>query len=224
MNHVKNPNSSGSIRTACALLLLVILTGFFFLPNFLAAAKAPPPAPGTKLETATFGMGCFWCSQALFEKFKGVTGIVCGYAGGHTANPTYEDVCSDQTGHAEVVKITYDPKVITYSQLLDIFWDVHDPTTPDQQGDDIGSQYRSIILYKNPEQQRLAEASKKAEEAKLKKPVTTQIVPLTAFYRAEEYHQDYFKKNPHAPYCVMVISPKLMKLELHPPDTVKPSR
>jgi peptide-methionine (S)-S-oxide reductase len=221
---MERSRSASWLRTLAALVLVSGLAGIFFLPNLLSAAKEPPPAPGTKLETATFGMGCFWCSQALFEKFKGITGVVCGYAGGHTANPTYEDVCSDQTGHAEVVQLTYDPKVISYAQLLDIFWDVHDPTTPDQQGDDVGSQYRSIILYETPEQQRLAEASKKAEEAKLKKPVTTEIVPLQAFYRAEDYHQDYFKKNPHAPYCLAVISPKLVKLELHPPDTVKPSR
>ena len=147
---MKIPRTLGAVRTIFALVLLAILTGIFFLPNLLSASKEQPPAPGTKLETATFGMGCFWCSQALFEKFKGIDGIVCGYAGGHTANPTYEDVCSDQTGHAEVVQISYDPKVITYAQLLDIFWDVHDPTTPDQQGDDVGSQYRSIILYEKP--------------------------------------------------------------------------
>jgi peptide-methionine (S)-S-oxide reductase len=222
---VQNRSSpTGSIRTVLALLLLAVLAAFFFLPNLLSASKEPAPPPGTKLDTAVFGMGCFWCSQALFEKFKGVVHIDCGYAGGHTVNPTYEDVCGDQTGHAEVVKITYDPAQISYSQLLDIFWDVHDPTTPDQQGDDVGSQYRSIILYETPEQQKLAEASKKVEQAKLGKPVTTEIVPLKAFYRAEEYHQDYFKKNPHAAYCALVISPKLLKLELHPPDTVKPTR
>ncbi len=166
-------------------------------------------------------MGCFWCAQALFEKFGGITQTVVGYAGGHTVNPTYEDVCTDQTGHAETVQITFDPQKITYQQLLEVFWDVHDPTTLNAQGPDEGTQYRSIILYSNPEQQRLAEASKKEEAAKLGKPVTTEIVPLTAFYRAEEYHQDYFKKNPHAPYCLFEISPKLLKLELNPPKDVK---
>ena len=173
-------------------------------------------------QTATFGMGCFWCAQALFEKFRGVVHVDCGYAGGHTVDPSYEDVCSDQTGHAEVVRITYDPSQISYQQLLDIFWDVHDPTTLDRQGADEGTQYRSIILYENPEQQKLAEASKAAEQARLSAPVTTEIVPLTAFYRAEEYHQDYFKKHPYAPYCLFVISPKLQKLETHPPNSVKP--
>jgi peptide-methionine (S)-S-oxide reductase len=180
-----------------------------------------PPAPAAKLETATFGLGCFWCAQALFEKFQGVDQVVCGYAGGHTANPTYEDVCSDQTGHAEVVQITYDPAKISYSQLLEIFWDVHDPTTLNQQGPDEGTQYRSIILYNSPKQKELAEASKSEQEALLKKTVTTQVVPLTAFYRAEEYHQDYFKKHPHAPYCLFEISPKVEKLEKNPPQGVK---
>jgi peptide-methionine (S)-S-oxide reductase len=200
--------------------------GVLFFKIKPLAGKTPDPTPaGTSAtsQTATFGMGCFWCAQALFEKFSGITHIDCGYAGGHTANPTYEDVCSDQTGHAEVVRITFDPSKITYQQLLDIFWDVHDPTTLDRQGDDEGTQYRSIILYENPEQKQLAEASKQAEQAKLKMPVTTEIVPLTAFYRAEEYHQDYFKKNPWAPYCVFVISPKLQKLEAHPPSDVKPN-
>ena len=187
----------------------------------LAADAATSPPGGPHLETATFGLGCFWCAQALYEKFTGVTQVVCGYAGGHTVNPTYEDVCGDQTGHAETVQITFDPAKISYAQLLEIFWDVHDPTTLNQQGDDIGTQYRSIILYETPEQQKIAEESKKAEAAKLGQPVTTEIVPLNAFYRAEEYHQDYFKKNPHAPYCAFVISPKVQKLEAHPPPGVK---
>ena len=207
-------------------LVLVAVLGAYFLNATLAADKTPDPtpaAPSANLQTATFGMGCFWCAQALFQKFSGVTHIDCGYAGGHTVNPTYEDVCTDQTGPAEVVQITYDPSKITYQQLLDIFWDVHDPTTLDRQGNDSGTQYRSIILYENPEQQKLAEASKTAEEAKLKEPVTTEIVPLTAFYKAEDYHQDYFKKHPYQPYCIFEISPKIQALEAHPPASVKPS-
>jgi peptide-methionine (S)-S-oxide reductase len=203
------------------LLLLAAGLPAFFSPRSLAAdAPASPSGGGPRMETATLGMGCFWCAQALYEKFTGVTGIVCGYAGGHTVNPTYEDVCTDQTGHAEVVQITFDPAKISYAQILEIFWDVHDPTTLDRQGDDEGTQYRSIILYETPAQQKIAEASKKAEEARIGQPVTTEIVPLTAFYRAEEYHQDYFKKNPHAPYCAFVISPKVQKLEAHPPAGV----
>ncbi|PWU09980.1 MAG: peptide-methionine (S)-S-oxide reductase [Verrucomicrobia bacterium] len=186
----------------------------------IGMAAEPTPAK-TSQQTATFGMGCFWCSQALFEKFSGITHIDCGYAGGHTLNPTYEDVSSGQTGHAEVVRLTFDPSKITYQQLLDIFWDVHDPTTLNRQGADEGTQYRSIILYETPEQKKLAEASKQREQAKFGKPLTTEIVPLGKFYRAEEYHQDYFKKNPTAPYCLFVISPKLRKLEAHPPQGIQ---
>jgi peptide-methionine (S)-S-oxide reductase len=208
------------------ILSIVLIAGLAFVFFFVNAAtqeKAVPAPPvfSGKTETATFGMGCFWCSQALFEKFGGITKTVVGYAGGHTVNPTYEDVCGDQTGHAETIQITFDPSKISYSQLLDIFWNVHDPTTLNQQGADEGTQYRSIILYQSPEQKQLAEASKMAEQARLGKPVTTEIVPLTTFYPAEDYHQDYFKKNPHAPYCLFVIDPKLVKLELHPPATVK---
>jgi len=216
-----NSKMTPYLRRVAAVMLAAALGSISFVAR---AADTPAPAPAAgQTETATFGLGCFWCAQALFEKFTGVTHVVCGYAGGHTVNPTYEDVCTDQTGHAEVVQVTYDPSKITYQQLLDVFWDVHDPTTPNQQGDDVGTQYRSIILYETPEQQKLAEASKKAEEAKLKQPVSTEIVPLTAFYRAEEYHQDYFKKNPHQPYCIFVISPKLQKLEAHPLPNYNPA-
>ena len=210
-------------RSSIYSLAAVVLASALGLVS-LNAADAPTAtaAPPAKTETATFGMGCFWCAQALFEKFGGITHIDCGYAGGHTENPTYEDVCTDQTGHAEVVRITYDPSKISYQQLLEIFWDVHDPTTLNQQGNDEGTQYRSIILYETPEQQKLAEASKAAEEAKLKQPVTTEIVPLKAFYRAEEYHQDYFKKNPYQPYCIFEISPKVKALEANPPAGIKP--
>ena len=211
-----------SFRLLFAFLVAALALVFFLVHATPDDKTVPAPAPASgKTETATFGMGCFWCSQALFEKFGGITRTVVGYSGGHTVNPTYEDVCTDQTGHAETIQITYDPAKISYSQLLDIFWNVHDPTTLNQQGADEGTQYRSIILYNSPEQKQLAEASKKAEEARLGKPVTTEIVPLTAFYPAEDYHQDYFKKNPHAPYCLFVIDPKLVKLELHPPASVK---
>jgi peptide-methionine (S)-S-oxide reductase len=206
------------MRLPTKLAIFLCLFAMTMVTQVSADDKAVPS------QTAVFGIGCFWCAQALFEKFNGVTHIDCGYAGGHTVNPTYEDVCSDQTGHAEVVKITFDPSKISYSQLLDIFWDVHDPTTLDRQGDDEGTQYRSIILYQNPEQKELAESSKKAEEAKLGQPVTTEIVPLQAFYRAEEYHQEYFKKHPTAPYCAYVISPKLEKLETHPPPGITPEK
>jgi peptide-methionine (S)-S-oxide reductase len=178
------------------------------------AAPAPTPAPAT-LQHAVLGMGCFWCSQALYERFRGVEHITCGYAGGTVPNPTYEDVSSGTTGHAEVVDIAFDPAQITYAQLLDIFWDVHDPTTLNRQGNDEGTQYRSLILYQNDEQKKEAEASLQAAQKKSTTPIVTQIEPLKAFYPAEDYHQDYYKKHPNAPYCLFVISPKLHKLEKH---------
>ncbi|MDE1171204.1 MAG: peptide-methionine (S)-S-oxide reductase MsrA [Verrucomicrobium sp.] len=174
-----------------------------------------PAAP--KAETAVFGMGCFWCSEALYKKFKGVEKIVCGYAGGQRPNPTYEQVCTGATGHAEVVEITYDPAVITYRQLLEIFWDVHDPTTLNRQGNDVGTQYRSVIFYQGDAQKQEAEASKKEAAARFHQEIVTEISPLPAFYPAEDYHQDYFRKHPDVPYCAYVISPKLQKLEQHPP-------
>lgn len=205
-----------------SIALSVLLTALLMMIDPLhaatpAASTAPTPTPAPKTETAVFGMGCFWCSQALFEKFKGITHIVCGYAGGTMVNPTYEDVSSGTTGHAEVVEITFDPSVITYQQLLDIFWEVHDPTTLNQQGADTGTQYRSIILYTTEEQHQIAEASKKVALAKFKT-ITTEIVPLKTFYPAEDYHQEYFKKHPDVPYCAYVISPKIEKLEAHHPE------
>ncbi len=176
-------------------------------------AKSDSPSP---IQTATFGMGCFWCTEALYERFQGVGKIACGYTGGSIENPAYEEVCSGTTGHAEVAQITFDPKVISYAQLLEIFWEVHDPTTLNRQGADAGTQYRSIILYENEEQKKLAEASKIEAQKKSKKLIVTEIVPLKVFYLAEEYHQAYFKNHPNVPYCVSVISPKLQKLEKHP--------
>lgn len=168
-------------------------------------------------EKATFGAGCFWCVEAAFQHVPGVLSVVSGYAGGTAPNPTYEQVCSGTTGHTEVVHITFDSKVISYSELLDIFWEIHDPTTPNRQGNDIGPQYRSIILYHSDEQKRLAEQKKRelSDSGIWKKPVITEIVPFTAFYKAEDYHQNYFKNNPQQPYCVFVIRPKLEKLKSH---------
>lgn len=168
-----------------------------------------------KLERATFGGGCFWCVEAIFERVKGVEKVVSGYAGGDVPHPTYEQVCTGTTGHAEVVQITYDPTVITFDDLLEIFWKTHDPTTPNRQGADVGPQYRSIILYHNQEQKEKAEYYKrKLEEEKVySKPIVTEIVPLTAFYPAEEYHQNYYERNPRQPYCSFVIQPKIEKFE-----------
>lgn len=164
-------------------------------------------------QTAVFGMGCFWCSEALYERFVGVENVVSGYAGGTTTNPNYEQISAGDTGHAEVVQVTFDPAKISYAQLLEIFWEVHDPTTLNRQGADEGTQYRSVILYANPEQKKQAEASRAAAKKKFASAIVTEIAPLKRFYLAEEYHQDYFRKHPDKPYCVFVISPKLQKLE-----------
>ncbi len=163
---------------------------------------------------AVFGSGCFWCSEALFQKLPGVTSVKAGFAGGTTKNPTYEEICTGQTGHAEVVQITYDPKKVSYDQLLDLFWRSHDPTTLNQQGADTGTQYRSVIFTTSPEQQRLAEASKKSTQGLFSKPIVTEIKPFTGFYPADAHHQDYYLKNSNAPYCRAVIAPKLKKFQI----------
>ncbi|MFN3409347.1 MAG: peptide-methionine (S)-S-oxide reductase MsrA [Limisphaerales bacterium] len=160
---------------------------------------------------ATLGGGCFWCVEALFEMLPGVKAVVSGYAGGQTPNPTYKEVCSGTTGHAEVVQIEFDPARITYAELLRHFWDAHDPTTLNRQGADVGTQYRSIILYHDAEQKAVAEQSKAEAQRQFSRPIVTEIVPLTRFYPAEDYHQDYFRNNPGQGYCQMVIRPKVEK-------------
>lgn len=167
-----------------------------------------------KREAATFGAGCFWCVEAVFLELRGVERVVSGYAGGSVQNPTYQQVCSGATGHAEVVQITFDPDVISYGELLEVFWRAHDPTTLNRQGADVGTQYRSAIFYHDEDQRRIAEDSRKrADEAGIwPDPIVTEIAPLTVFYAAEPYHQDYYRLNPHQPYCRMVIDPKVRKL------------
>jgi peptide-methionine (S)-S-oxide reductase len=165
-------------------------------------------------ELAILGGGYFWCIEAVFETVEGVKDVTSGYAGGTKKNPTYKEVCTGKTGHAEVVQIEYDPKKISYEEILDIFWKAHDPTTMNRQGADMGSQYRSIILYHNEGQKEIAEKSKKnlQESGYYSGPIVTEIRPLSVFYPAEEYHQDYYAKNPNAGYCAIVIRPKLRKL------------
>jgi peptide-methionine (S)-S-oxide reductase len=166
-----------------------------------------------KTNLATLGGGCFWCLEATFELLPGVKSVISGYSGGHKENPTYEEVCAKTTGHAEVVQIEYDPKTISYEKLLETFWEVHDPTTPNRQGNDVGPQYRSIILYQDESQRLAAEKSKAKEQDKLSRPIVTEIMPLKKFYVAEGYHQDYFRRNPNQGYCQVVIRPKVRKIE-----------
>ena len=174
-------------------------------------ANEPPKATNTT-ELATYGGGCFWCVEAIFQRLDGVKSVASGYAGGKKENPTYKEVCGGDTGHAEVIQIEFDPKKISYAQLLDVFWQAHDPTTLNRQGADRGTQYRSIILYHDDRQKQTAEASKKAAAGQFRDPIVTEIVPLAKFYKAEGYHQNYYNDNSNAPYCQFVIRPKLDKL------------
>ena len=166
-----------------------------------------------KTETATLGGGCFWCVEAVYERLPGIISVVSGYAGGQTENPTYEEIGTGKTGHAEVVQITYDPAKISYEKIIDLFWEAHDPTTLNRQGADTGPQYRSIILTENADQMRIANESKTRAQTKSKSPIVTEIVPLTKFYPAEDYHQDFYRENPMHPYNQAVIRPKLKKLD-----------
>ncbi len=168
-----------------------------------------------KLQKATFGMGCFWCTEALFQRINGVVTVESGYEGGNIPNPTYEDVCTGETNHAEVLDITFDPAKISYDELLEIFWKSHDPTTLNRQGADVGTQYRSVIFYHNDEQKDIATKYKEDlnKNKAFDKPIVTAINKASTFYVAENYHQDYFLKNGEEPYCRLVILPKMEKLE-----------
>jgi peptide-methionine (S)-S-oxide reductase len=170
------------------------------------------PAAGA-LAKATFGSGCFWCTEAVFLELKGVRDVQSGYSGGHVERPTYEQVCSGETGHAEVVQITYEPAVISYAELLEVFWRTHDPTTLNRQGNDIGTQYRSVIFHHDDEQRRIAEQIKRELNASgaFDRPIVTEISPCLGFYPAEPYHQKYYELNPRQPYCMVVIAPKMEK-------------
>lgn len=168
-----------------------------------------------KTETITLGAGCFWCVEAVFQRVKGVTGVVSGYSGGQISNPTYKEVCSGLTGHAEVVQLNFDPSVISLTKILEIFWKTHDPTTLNRQGADMGTQYRSVIFYHNNEQLEVASALKqKLDDARVwDNPIVTEIAKFDKFYPAEDYHQEYFERNAAQPYCQFVIIPKLEKFE-----------
>ncbi|MGO9310600.1 MAG: peptide-methionine (S)-S-oxide reductase MsrA [Spirochaetia bacterium] len=165
-------------------------------------------------DLATFGGGCFWCIEAVLQRIEGVLSVISGYSGGTTPNPTYEEVCSGETGHAEAVQVAFDPSLISYEEILDIFWQAHDPTTLNRQGPDSGTQYRSVIFYANDVQRRAAESSKKKVQARFRDPIVTQLVPLETFWKAEDYHQNYYNTHQAQGYCRIVISPKLKKLTL----------
>jgi peptide-methionine (S)-S-oxide reductase len=175
-----------------------------------AEPEAAGPLPGGA-QLATFGSGCFWCSEAVFQRLNGVRSAVPGYSGGHVEDPSYEQVCTGTTGHAEVVQVTYDPEVISYPELLEVFWRTHDPTTPDRQGHDVGPQYRSVIFYHNDGQRRLAEHFKAKLDASgaFSAPIVTELVAFRAFYPAEAHHRNYFNENGRQPYCSLVIRPKV---------------
>lgn len=181
----------------------------------MSDANASLVSPSGLKDTATFGTGCFWCTEAIFQQLKGVLKVTSGYSGGHVVNPTYEQVCGKNTGHAEVVQVVYDPKEITYDELLEVFWQTHDPTTLNRQGNDEGPQYRSVIFYHSNEQKEKAEHYK----AELNKsgaysdPIVTAVEPFKNFYAAENYHQNYFNSNGGQPYCRLVIRPKVEKFE-----------
>lgn len=166
-----------------------------------------------KLQIATFGSGCFWCTEAIFQSVDGVEKVVSGYMGGQVKNPTYKEVCSGLTGHAEVLQITYNPDEVTYDELLEIFWKTHDPTTLNRQGNDVGTQYRSVVFYHNEDQKQLAESYKTQLTAAevFDQPIVTEITPASVFYKAEDYHQNYYNLNGDAPYCAFVIKPKVEK-------------
>ena len=168
-----------------------------------------------KMETATFGAGCFWCVEAVFTELKGVSSVKSGYMGGHTLNPTYKDICTGTTGHAEVIQIEYDPSVVTFDVLLQVFWKTHDPTTLNRQGNDRGTQYRSAVFYHSNDQKEKASTYKKKLNSvnAFPNPIVTEVSPASTFYVAENYHQDYFKNNPNQPYCRALIPPKLEKLK-----------
>lgn len=208
-----------SCRALVALAALVLAGGLSLLAappsqevSRVTIPSAPAPFPAnTRL--ATFGAGCFWCVEAVFQELDGVVSVESGYAGGHAPDPTYEKVCSGQTGHAEVCQVRYDPSRLRYETLLEVFWQTHDPTTPDRQGADVGTQYRSVIFTHDDEQMKLAEEYKRKLDASgaFDTAIVTQLVPFTTFHKAENYHQDYFRLHGSQPYCRRVIGPKVEK-------------
>lgn len=204
-----------SSMAAIGLLLCAFMTSI--AQSTQGSKELPANAQSAHGELATLGGGCFWCVEAAYKDLPGVRKVTSGYSGGHKANPTYKEVCSGHTGHAEVVQIEFDPTVLGYARLLEEFWSVHDPTTLNRQGNDVGTQYRSVIFYHSEAQKRIAEKAKAdlAASGIFQQPVVTEIKPFEIFYPAEDYHQDYYANNLKAPYCHNVIRPKLEKIRQH---------
>lgn len=210
-------------------LTFIFLTGLLLsaISVSLASVKAEKGQEENmsekQIETATFGAGCFWCVEAIFQDLKGVHSVKSGYSGGHVKNPSYKEVCTGSTGHAEVTQIEFDPSVISFEDLLYVFWRTHDPTTMNRQGADVGTQYRSVIFYHSEKQKEIAEKSKKETDASdlYSDPIVTQIEPFTNYYPAEDYHQDYYNLNPNQPYCRLVIDPKVQKFKKKFKDKLK---
>lgn len=199
--------------TVLLLTVTTLLISFTAVSQAQQSQKNDNDMNSSNVEEATFGAGCFWCVEAIFEELKGVKSVVSGYAGGKMQNPTYRQVSSGQTGHAEVTRITFDPSVISYEELLEVFWHTHDPTTKNRQGADVGPQYRSVIFYHNDRQKEIAEQSLKKTDASdlWEDPIVTEVEPLSNYSVAENYHQNYYENNPNAGYCTTVIAPKLKK-------------
>ena len=189
-----------------------LVTLLSLLTDMTASAETKP---ASKHEFATFGGGCFWCMEAVFQRLPGIIRSVSGYSGGKTENPTYEDICAHGTGHAEVIQVEFDPAVISYDKVLEVFFESHAPTTLNRQGADEGDQYRSVIFYHDETQHQAAVKAKTAAQAHFSDPIVTEIVPLKKFWRAEDYHQDYFNQHPGQGYCTFVIKPKVKKLQDH---------
>ena len=202
-----------------SLWLAVFLEGMFLMSHAESAASSST----AKKEVITLGGGCFWCTEAIFTELRGVEKVESGYSGGNVANPTYQQVCTGKTGHAEVVQITFDPRVISLKDLLGVFFTVHDPTTLNRQGDDVGTQYRSVIFYRDDEQK--AAAVQAIEDVKAAAiwaaPIVTELAPFKAFYKAEDYHQQYYELNGAQPYCRLVIAPKVAKFREHYRERLK---
>lgn len=216
-----------NLPTLGILTFLNLVSATLFSCNESSSVKAVPQlqkqqhmtteqsTANTNYDTATFGAGCFWCVEAVYQQLEGVISVTSGYSGGDVKNPTYKEVCYGNTGHAEVTQILYDPKVISYADLLQAFWAAHDPTTPNRQGNDVGTQYRSVIFYHNEEQHKLAEQYKKELDAShvFPNPIVTEISAFREFYKAEDYHQNYYNENGDQPYCQFVIKPKVEKFQ-----------